>query len=56
MIIIQILFVIFYGPSSLKLKDMNKPVKSKTTNAILWKLKEVTPGTIAYAAIVVSLF
>ncbi|KAK0437419.1 hypothetical protein EV421DRAFT_1907443, partial [Armillaria borealis] len=32
--------------------DSNKPVKSKTTNAILWKLEEVTPGTIAYAATV----
>ncbi|KAK0232082.1 hypothetical protein EDD85DRAFT_792977 [Armillaria nabsnona] len=51
-ILMKILFVIFYGPSSLKLKDLNKPVKSKTTNAVLWKLKEVTPGTIAYAAII----
>ncbi|PBK67897.1 hypothetical protein ARMSODRAFT_976633 [Armillaria solidipes] len=51
-ILMKILFVIFYGPTSLKLKDSNKPVKSKTTNAILWKLEEVTPGTIAYAATV----
>ncbi|PBK81390.1 hypothetical protein ARMGADRAFT_1091288 [Armillaria gallica] len=51
-ILMKILFVIFYGPSSLKLKDLNKPVKSKTMNAVLWKLKEVTPRTIAYAAIV----
>ncbi|KAK0466928.1 uncharacterized protein EV420DRAFT_1698985 [Desarmillaria tabescens] len=50
--LMKILFVIFYGGASLKQKSTKKAVKSKQTNAFLWKLTETSPGTMAYAATV----
>ena len=41
--------VSLYGPSSL---DGGKPAGK--TNGMMWKVKEITPGAIAWAATIVS--
>ncbi|KAK0471579.1 hypothetical protein IW261DRAFT_1425018 [Armillaria novae-zelandiae] len=48
-ILMNILLAIFFGATSIKER---KVIKKKPTNAVLWNLDRITPGTIAFAAII----
>ncbi|KAK0494355.1 hypothetical protein EDD18DRAFT_1355748 [Armillaria luteobubalina] len=43
-----ILLAIFFGATSIKER---KVIKKKPTNAVLWNVEQITPGTIAFVAI-----
>ncbi|KAK0488464.1 hypothetical protein IW261DRAFT_1556929 [Armillaria novae-zelandiae] len=47
-ILMNILLAIFFGATSIKER---KVIKKKPTNAVLWNLERITPGAIAFAAI-----
>ncbi|KAK0485430.1 hypothetical protein EDD18DRAFT_1111574 [Armillaria luteobubalina] len=48
-ILMNILLAIFFSAMSIKEKTVTK---KKLTHAVLWKVEQITPGTIAFAAIV----
>ncbi|KAK0493606.1 hypothetical protein EDD18DRAFT_1356561 [Armillaria luteobubalina] len=48
-ILMNILLAIFFGAMSIKEKTVTK---KKLTHAVLWKVEQITPGTITFVAIV----
>ncbi|KAK0492036.1 hypothetical protein EDD18DRAFT_1109439 [Armillaria luteobubalina] len=48
-ILMNVLLAIFFSATSIKER---KVVKKKPTNAVLWNMERITPGTIAFAAII----
>ncbi|KAK0479442.1 hypothetical protein EDD18DRAFT_1364118 [Armillaria luteobubalina] len=46
---ILVLLAIFFGATSIKER---KVIKKKPTNAVLWNMEQITPGAIAFAAII----
>ncbi|KAK0460751.1 hypothetical protein IW261DRAFT_1577575 [Armillaria novae-zelandiae] len=48
-ILMNILLAIFFGATSI---NERKIIKKKPTNAVLWNLERITPGAIAFAAII----
>ncbi|KAK0473859.1 hypothetical protein IW261DRAFT_1569208 [Armillaria novae-zelandiae] len=48
-ILMNILLAIFFGATSI---NKRKIIKKKPTNAVLWNLERITPGAIAFAAII----
>ncbi|KAK0462145.1 hypothetical protein IW261DRAFT_1428213 [Armillaria novae-zelandiae] len=48
-ILMNILLAIFFGATSI---NERKVIKKKPTNAVLWNLERITPGAIAFAAII----